>query len=486
MTIQTPDWVKHAIFYQIYPDSFARSVPPHQKWLLDVPLEDWDAPPTYQGYKGGNLWGVIDQLDYLQDLGITALYFTPIFRSASNHRYHTHDYYQVDPLLGGNEAFEKLLTEAHQRGFKVVLDGVFNHASRGFFFFNDILENGPNSPWLDWFLIEDWPLSAYDGNFPANYKSWIDYRALPKFNHHNPAVREYIMQVGEYWLKQGIDGWRLDVPDCIQVPGFWEEFRERVKAINPDAYIVGEIAFDATQWLDGKQFDGVMNYPFGLITAGFTVGSQVDVDVLPSFYKPYHSLDAAGYGQAINALLERHPWEIQLTQLNLLDSHDTARLLAMAGGDRTSVKLATLLLFTYPGTPNIFYGDEVGIVGGHDPDARRGFPTKEKWDEEVLRYHKKLIQLRKQYPALRTGEYETLYAQGEVYIFARILDEDVLIIGINNGKEIANVQVSLTDKANSILQQQPSQFIYGEGAINWDKTGCELTIPSRRGFIVAS
>lgn len=486
MSIKTPDWVKHAIFYQIYPDAFARRVPAHQKWLLDIPLEDWDAPPTYQGYKGGNLWGVIDKLDYLKDLGITALYFTPIFRSASNHRYHTHDYYQVDPLLGGNEAFDALLDAAHQRGLKVVLDGVFNHASRGFFFFNDILENGPHSPWLDWFKIKDWPLSAYDGNLPANYESWIDYRALPKFNHDNPAVREYIMQVGEYWLKQGIDGWRLDVPDCVETPGFWEEFRERVKAVNPDAYIVGEIAFDATQWLDGKQFDGVMNYPFGRATSAFIVGDRVDMDVVPSFYKPYPSLDAADYATEINELLARHPWEIQLTQLNLLDSHDTARLLAIANGDRTSVKLATLLLFTYPGTPNLFYGDEIGINGGHDPDARRGFPREEKWDKAVLDYHRQLIQLRQQYTALRTGEYHTLYAQGQVYLFARILGEEVLIVGVNNGQEAATVKVTPSDKVAILNQVQPSKTVYGEGKITWDETSLQLTLPSRCGVIVAS
>ncbi|MEA5510598.1 glycoside hydrolase family 13 protein [Crocosphaera sp. UHCC 0190] len=484
MLIQTPDWVKHAVFYQIYPDAFARSIPSHQQWLLDIPLENWDASPTYQGYKGGNLWGVIDKLDYLQDLGVTALYFTPIFRSASNHRYHTHDYYQIDPLLGGNKAFDILLKTAHERGFKVVLDGVFNHASRGFFFFNDILENGPNSPWLDWFKIEGWPLSAYDGSLPANYVSWIDYRALPQFNHDNPAVREYIMQVGEYWLKQGIDGWRLDVPDCIKTPGFWQEFRQRVKAINPDAYIVGEIAFDATQWLDGKQFDGVMNYPFGRATIAFIVGDRLDKTAVPGFYKPYPALDAADYATEINQLLKRHPWEIQLTQLNLLDSHDTARLITMAGGDHNLVKLATLLLFTFPGTPNIFYGDEIGLEGSHDPDCRYGFPSPENWNQEVLSYHRKLIQLRQKYTALRTGEYHTLYAQGNIYSFARILDNQIFIIALNKGEKANNIKVTEFENCQSILALQPSQVVYGEGTIEWGQDYLSLTIPSRSGLII--
>ncbi|WP_107666654.1 glycoside hydrolase family 13 protein [Cyanothece sp. BG0011] len=485
MAIKTPDWVKHAVFYQIYPDSFARKVPPHQKWLLDVPLEDWDAPPTYQGYKGGNLWGVMEKLDYLQDLGVTALYFTPIFRSACNHGYHTHDYYGIDPLLGDREAFDQLLKTAHDKGFKVVLDGVFNHASRGFFFFNDILENGPNSPWLDWFKIEGWPLSAYDGSLPANYVSWIDYRALPQFNHDNPAVREYIMQVGEYWLKQGIDGWRLDVPDCVTAEGFWVDFRDRVKGVNPEAYIVGEIAFDASQWLDGKQFDGVMNYPFARLTAGFIIGDRVDKEIIPHFYEPYETLDAAGYAKGIEELLARHPWEIQLTQLNLLDSHDTPRFLSIANGDRTSAKLGALLLMTFPGTPNIFYGDEIGIEGGHEPDCRKGFPPEEKWDAEALAYYKQLIQIRKKSRALRTGDYHTLYAQGKVYIFARILGEEAVIIAVNNGETKAEITLSEWEKVPSILPAKPSHLIYGDGVSNWDKDELKLTIPPRTGLILA-
>ena len=235
--IKTPDWVKNAVFYQIFPDRFAKSPATIKGQWQASTYEGWDATPTLQGYKGGNLWGVIDKLDYLQDLGINAIYFTPIFQSASNHRYHTHDYYEVDPILGGNVAFDALIKAAHSKDIRVVLDGVFNHASRGFFFFNDILENGPHSPWLNWFKIIDWPLSAYDGNKPANYEGWVGNRALPEFNHDNPQVKEYIMQVAEYWLHKGIDGWRLDVPNEVEAPGFWQEFRDRVKAVNPEAYI---------------------------------------------------------------------------------------------------------------------------------------------------------------------------------------------------------------------------------------------------------
>jgi len=416
MAIQTPDWVKHAVFYQIFPDRFARTRRHLDDPAMAVALEPWETPPTPSGYKGGDLWGVAENLDYLVDLGITALYFTPIFQSACNHRYHTHDYYRVDPLLGGDAAFAELLERAHQKGLKVVLDGVFNHSSRGFFFFNDVLENGPHSPWLDWFKVENWPLSAYDGSLPANYIGWVGNRALPEFNHDNPAVREYIMRIGEYWIRQGVDGWRLDVPYEVKTEGFWQEFRDRIKAINPDAYIVGEVWTDARQWLDGTQFDGVMNYLFTAPTLAFIAGDRVRMDLVETpHYYPYPALDAASYASKIQHLLQLYPWEIQLTQLNLLSSHDVARALSVVGEDPASMALATLLLFTFPGAPSIYYGDEVGLPGELDPDSRRTFPHEKDWDQALLQLHKALIALRHRHPALRTGDYEVLHAaDGEV------------------------------------------------------------------------
>lgn len=483
MQIHTPDWVKHAVFYQIFPDRFARIVPPHQKWLLDVPLEDWDAPPTFHGYKGGNLWGVIEQLDYLQDLGINAIYLNPIFSSASNHRYHTLDYYQVDPLLGGDEAFASLLKEVHRRNIKLVLDGTFNHASRGFYFFNDIIENGSNSPWLDWFKIQGWPLAPYDGSRPANYASWNDHRALPEFNTAHPGVREYIMRVAEHWIQLGADGWRLDSADYIKTSGFWQEFRDRVKAINPEAYIVGEIPIDASEWLDGTQFDGVSSLPFLIATTAFVVG---DRQVKGHFkeYAPPPPIEADGYGEKINDLLQLYPWEIQLTQLNGVNNHDTARLIDVAGGDRPSLYLATLLLFTFPGAPCIYYGDEVGLTGGYDPECRKGFPSQEEWERDILEYHRQLITLRHTHAALRIGEYQTLYAEGQIYVFARILAEEVLAIAVNAGTETAKVSIQPSWRA------QPNQvlFTYGSNEVNWSGEAAQrslnFTLVPRSGLIL--
>lgn len=493
MSIQTPDWVKHAVFYQIFPDRFAQTTQHSKTLAMRVPLEDWDAPPTLQGYKGGDLWGIVEQLDYLQDLGITALYLTPIFQSPSNHRYHTHDYYQIDPLLGGMPAFMDLLNAAHQRDMKVVLDGVFNHASRGFFFFNDILENGPYSPWLDWFLIQGWPLSAYDGTLTANYESWVGNRALPKFNHANPEVREYIMQVGEYWVRKGIDGWRLDVPSEIDEPGFWQEFRDRIKAINPAAYIVGEIWDDARQWLDGSQFDGVMNYLFTGPTIAFAAGDRVvmrHVEIPP--YDPYPSLDAPSYATAIKELLELYPWDIQLTQLNFLSSHDVARVLTVVGGDEdhkqaahdaeTSVRLCLLLLLTFPGAPCIYYGDEVGLSGGLDPDNRRVFPHQAQWNLALLDCYQQLIAIRQRHSALRTGTYHVLYAEGMAYVFARCSDHTTLLVAVNAGETSQTVGL---DSRILPYSDRPDRVIYGDGQSAWDGDRLELHLPARAGLILA-
>jgi len=486
MDVQTPDWVKHAIFYQIFPDRFCRSESHLDTPAMAASLEPWDAPPTLEGYKGGNLWGVIERLDYLQDLGITAIYFTPIFQSTSNHRYHTHDYYQVDPLLGGNDAFFALLDAAHQRDIRIVLDGVFNHTGRGFFFFNDILENGPHSPWLDWFKIENWPLSAYDGSLPANYVGWIGNRALPEFNHDNPAVREYIMRVGEYWIRAGIDGWRLDVPFEVATEGFWQEFRRRVKALNPEAYIVGEVWKDARPWLDGSQFDGVMNYLFTGPTIAYVAGPRVQMQYveLPDYY-PYPPLDASGYGAKIQELLALYPWEIHLSQLNLLSSHDIARLLSVAGDDQASLALGVLLQMTFPGAPSIYYGDEVGLPGGLDPDCRRTFPPQDQWNQEILSLHRDLIALRRDHAALRVGGYEVLATMGMGYVFARTLPQELIIVAVNAAEQSCQLTVPFTLAWQGKL---PESRLFGPGTAVWqhDVSPLQLTLqlPARSGLVL--
>jgi len=433
--IKTPDWVKDAIFYEIFPDTFAQSA----RVAKPSNLEAWDAKPSTYGFKGGDLLGVAEHLDYLQDLGINAIYFTPVFQSTANHRYHTQDYFRIDPILGGDKAFKELLNNAHRRNIRVIIDGVFNHASRGFYQFNHSLENGASSPYIDWFTIRGFPLHAYEGK-PVNYEAWWGIPALPRLNTQLPAVREFIFSVAEYWLRQGIDGWRLDVPGEINDDEFWREFRRRVKTINPDAYIVGEIWHEAQRWLQGDQFDAVMNYLFTKAAVGFFVKDKKDEALTASAgYSPVQNLDAPGFAYSVNTTLGLYDNAVNLAQMNLLDSHDTGRFLSIAKGDISSLKLATLWQMTYPGAPCIYYGNEIGMLGGKDPDCRRAFPwdSPSKWDTGILQYMRECIALRKKYSALRTGEFRFIYAEGNVVAYLRSQGSQRLIGILNAGPAAA-------------------------------------------------
>ena len=438
--IDTPEWVKDAVFYQIFPDRFAKS----ERVYKPDGLESWNSPPTVHGYKGGDLLGVAEKLEYLQDLGVTALYFNPVFQSASNHRYHTHDYFKVDPLLGGDAGLRALLERAHALGIKVVLDGVFNHASRGFFQFNDILENGEQSPYLDWFHVRKFPLNAY-GRGPLGYDAWWGLAALPKFNTELDAVREYLWGVGTYWLEFGIDGWRLDVPNEIDDDFFWQEFRRRCRAVNPECYIVGEIWTDATRWLQGDQFDAVMNYPFTRATFGFTAENLNKAEIKRCGYKVIPKLDAETFAHEVETLLTHHPKAMTEAQLNLLGSHDTPRALTVLSGDEAAFRLALLFMFTFPGAPCIYYGDELGLSGKHDPDCRQAMPweQEETWNRDVLAYTKKLAALRLEHPALRRGRFETLYAAAGLYIYLRELEGKKLLGVLNVGDEPTSLNLDL-------------------------------------------
>ena len=479
--IRTPEWVKDAVFYQIFPDRFAKS-PSAPK---PSNLESWDSPPTTYGFKGGDLLGVAEHLDYLVDLGINAIYFTPIFQSAANHRYHTHDYYQVDPILGGNAAFATLLKEAHRRGIRIVLDGVFNHASRGFFQFNHILENGPASPYLDWFHIKGYPLHAYASKREANYVAWAGLRALPKLNCATPAVREFIMSVAEHWVRQGIDGWRLDVPTEIKEPGFWQEFRSRVKGINPEAYIVGEIWHESQPWLQGDQFDAVMNYLFTKVCLSFFAHDTLDVPLACQVWS-YRNLTPKPLNECageIQRILGLYDLQINQAQMNLLDSHDTPRFLTLAGGDESAFRLATLFQMTYPGAPCVYYGDEIGLEGRHDPDSRRSFPWDSgTWNHGLRDYVKQCIALRKGHPALRRGAFAELMARDDVYAYARSLGDETMIVILNASRAHRKIDLALEPPMRSDAAFEDvwaRQEFRAQGGLIHD-----LDIPPRQGRVL--
>ncbi|MCP5095034.1 MAG: alpha-amylase [Chloroflexi bacterium] len=472
MNITVPDWVRDAIFYQIFPDRFAKSNQFEEKGYLPKPqhLQAWEAEPTYHAFKGGDLLGITEKLDYLENLGINAIYLNPIFSSASNHRYHTYDYFSVDPLLGGNRAFKTFLDAAQNKNIRVVLDGVFNHASRGFFQFNHLMECGQESPYLDWFHIHGWPVNAFNDHQPPNYDAWWGLRSLPKFNINTPAVREFLWRVGTYWIEQGIDGWRLDVPNEIDDDLFWQTFRQRCKAINPDAYIVGELWGEAHRWLQGDQFDGQMNYLFARAALGFFSGHNMDqTDTVRSGYGHIQPLDGHGFGRELERVFNTlyHP-EVVLSQMNMLGSHDTPRMMTVAGKDKTAVRLMYLCQMTVPGAPNIYYGDEIGLVGGHDPHCRGAFPwdAPSEWDGALREAIQQAIQLRHQSVALRRGDFQLLYADDCVVVYQRQFEGETAVIAFNIDSQPRTIQFShqfstqLPEKLTSIgTSYSPSQPI---------------------------
>jgi cyclomaltodextrinase len=440
MSFETPDWVRDAVFYQIFPDRFAIS----EGLPKPSNLEPWDSVPTVYGFKGGDLLGIAGKLDYLHDLGVTAIYLNPIFQSTANHRYHTHDYLRVDPILGGSRAFRVLLDEAHRREMRIVLDGVFNHASRGFFQFNHILENGPASPYLDWFTTNSFPLRPYHApQGEQGYEAWWNLPALPKLNVATPAVREFLWDVATHWIEQGADGWRLDVPGEIDDDEFWREFRRRVKSINPEAYLVGEVWGDARRWLQGDQFDAVMNYLFTRSCLGFFVGDRLlHREIARTGYHQIEPLDAEGFAEEIGRLLALYPRPVTEVQFNLLGSHDTPRFKTLARDDDSAYRLATLFQMTYPGAPSIYYGDEIGMVGPHDPGCRGAFPwDPHEWNSDLLDDVRRCVALRKAHPALRRGDFTWLFAGGSVVAFGRRLDRETLIVILNGGRQPVTIDI---------------------------------------------
>jgi len=440
MTITVPDWVKGAVFYQIFPDRFRQGPVHHLPQGLT--LKPWGTPASEQGLQGGDLYGIVEKLGYLEELGVTALYLNPVFASASNHRYHTYDYFTVDPLLGGEHALRLLLDEAHKRDIKVVLDGVFNHASRGFWAFHHILEEGRNSPYIDWFHIEKWPLNPYPKRHQeaTNYESWWDLPALPKFNTDNPGVRDYLFSVAEHWIRFGIDGWRLDVPEEIDDDAFWQEFRRRVKAINSEAYICGEIWKKADHWLQGDQFDAVMNYPLGGAVLGFFGVHSLKLDHHPEHLelKPRTS---SSLKKRVDEIYGWYDIEINQVQLNLLDSHDMARAKWILNDDVPALCQSLAFLLALPGAPCIYYGTEIGMSGGPDPDCREAFPwhKPEDWDLTIANVIRKQALARQYFPALGQGDHYIHILGKETLAVERWLDDDRAVVFFNRSKKAVNV-----------------------------------------------
>jgi neopullulanase len=495
VTVDTPGWVRDAVFYQIFPDRFAGS----PRVPKPGALEPWDAPPGIVGFKGGDLLGIVEKLDYLQDLGITAIYLTPIFESASNHRYHTYDYFHVDPLLGGDEALRELLDVAHGRGMRVILDGVFNHTGRGFWPFHHILENGAASPYRDWFHID---LDVLEGRreflpYPPRdappgtalgYQAWWGLPALPKLNTDNPDVREYLLSVAEHWLRFGIDGWRLDVPGEIDDPPFWAAFRQRCRAIREDAYLVGEIWWTAPDWVSGDRFDALMNYPLAEAILGYVGGPSLDMGVIGGHHEyrdHLHPLDGPGFAGRLIELIGVYDPDVVAVQLNLIGSHDTPRALTVLGEDRAALRMAVLLQCMLPGAPCIYYGDEIGMRGGNDPANRAGFP----WDagdrdDDLRSFVTSVLALRAAEPATRHGATTSIGADGPAMAIERRLDEGRLILAMNAGDDEMDLEVVVEGMGEGRLEPVELPGVDAGAAVDVRGGRARIPLPARTGRVL--
>lgn len=419
---EPPTWAQGAVIYQIFPERFANGDPTN-----DPPnVEPWDVPPTVTSQKGGDLQGVIDKFEYLVDLGVEVIYFTPIFQAPSNHKYDTVDYYTIDPHFGQEETVRELIKLAHDHDIKVVFDAVFNHSGYGFFAFQDVLEHGEESAYAHWFNIDSFPVVTD----PPNYETFANQIAtMPKLMTYQDDVRDYFLEVGRYWVREfGIDGWRLDVANEIDHQ-FWREFRQAVKAENPVALIVGELWHEASEWVRGDQFDSVMNYSWQYACLDFFAKGTIR---------------ARTFAHRLAKVQVNHTQAVNLSMFNLLGSHDTERFLTTCGGNVQKFSLAVAFQLTYEGAPMIYYGDEVGMEGLNDPDCRRGMIwNAEEQNLDLLAWHKTLIALRKNHEVLRRGQCRTVWADSatNIFGFVRFNQGEQVLVLLNNSPKRQSIDL---------------------------------------------
>ena len=453
----TPAWFGCGVVYQIFPDRFCRLELPdpagmvgsrtiHENWSN---LPDWR--PDAQGevrncdFFGGSLQGILSKLDDLADFGVTVLYLNPVFESASNHRYNTADYRAIDPMLGTEDDFHHLCQEAKRRGIRVILDGVFNHTgsqSRYFnadgFYSDTGAAQSPDSPYYHWYSFHPWP---------ADYDAWWGIRTLPAVREDAPDYRDFIIRgqdsVVRHWLRAGASGWRLDVADELP-DDFIGEIRTAMEETAPDSFLLGEVWEDATtkiaysmrrRYLLGQELHGVMNYPFRTALIAYLLGG-----------------DADEFRETLESLRENYPPHAFYSLMNFLSTHDTPRILTVLGADHVPgskeeravfrlsparrqlglkrLRLAALVLFTFPGAPTVYYSDEAGMEGWEDPFNRAGYPWGQE-DSELKSFFSKLAHLRREQPALQTGQLHWRWTAGSLLVFARELDGQLLTTAVN-------------------------------------------------------
>ena len=422
-SFHTPDWAKNKVVYQIFPARFATD--------QEIDPEVWyQAPVHHDTDLKGNLRGIINHLGYLKDLGVDILYLTPIFQSSSTHKYNIEDYYKIDPGFGTKEDLQELVDKAHNLGLRVILDGVFNHTSIDFFAFRDIREKEAASSYLNWYYIENFPLQLEWGQRP-NFKCFSYANKMPKLNLSNPDTADYFIQVAKYWIREcHIDGWRLDVADEIG-HAFWRRFRREVKEEFPETLIVGEIWHYAGDFLEGDQWDSVMNYHFYRSVLDLVVENRISV---------------SQFAGQLSFMKGNVHEEVYPVLWNLIDSHDTARFLHSCGGDKGKLRLAAALQLLLPGMPMLYYGDEVGMEGGPDPDCRRGMLWEEsRQDGAMLAWYQTLLRLRREERSLTEGRLSRIDTDDE---------QGLLIIEREDSSENAQRKIVFHCKKGSVKLPQ--------------------------------
>ncbi len=405
-----PDWAGDAVVYQIMPDRFSRS----EGYVAQPKHAAWGSAVAVDTYLGGSFDGIRERLPYLEQLGINTLYLTPIFKAAHYHKYCTEDYFALDPDFGSEAQFRALVEAVHQRGMRIVLDGVFSSTGVDFAPFQDLLSQQQQSEYASWFKVEAFPVEV---TAPANYACFGHMPILPKFNYNCAEVQAYVLEVLSYWIDQyGIDGWRLDVAD--EIPhAFWRRARLAVKAVKADALLIGEVWYDSRPWLQGEQFDSVMNYRFYLALLDYLVEQRCD---------------ATAFSERISTYLAQYKKQAQPLLWNLIGSHDTARIAQLLNDDRAKQRLAAVLQFTLIGTPVVYYGDEIAMNGANDPHNRQGMCWDNPPDPALRELYRWLIRLYHGHAVLRGCQLQFIETGSALLHYQRGQGDDALVVLINN------------------------------------------------------
>lgn len=429
-------WFQDAIVYQIFPDRFFNG----DRTNDPEDIVAWQVKPTNNNFYGGDLQGILDKLDYLSDLGINTIYLNPIFQAITNHRYDTIDYYQIDHALGNNDFFLEFVNKLHQHNIRIILDGVFNHCGSNHPFFIDAIRNGRKSSYADWFEIHEFPVSIN----PLSYKTCGGCAYLPKFNFQNPVVQSYLLQVARYWTTNfNIDGWRLDSAQRIPL-SFWNSFQSEIRKINPQIYLCAELWHEPTNFFQNNLFDGASNYLLRQLLLDYFNEEIIDgEDFLYELSSLYNRLGEKAFGM-----------------LNLIGCHDTPRVRSLFKKKPQSLFATILVQFCLPGIPQIYYGDEIGLQGGNDPDCRRAMIWDNKqWDMNLRNHFRTMINLRKEFPALVQGVFIPLQSSNYMLAFKRIFHDEEILIIINRGLPTGNIAIHTQSKKKIWEQVFPDKKI---------------------------